>query len=104
MGHSDVSFRIKRGATFLINFDVALDGQPLDLTGWTITSQVRNRGQLVATLLATSPELGKLEVSGPSDDWPISVLQFDVRFVSDSGQTTYTESVVFEVEMPETQP
>lgn len=105
---SSPAFRIKRGATFEIPFKVKLGDDPEDIRAWTITSHVRhNTGtrELVAALnVVLGPEPDDLLITGPSDSWPIALLAWDVKLVTDSGQTTYTETVVFEVEAPETRP
>lgn len=99
-----VAFRIKRGATFLINFTATTEGQPLDLTGWTVTSSVRQRGNFVANNFVEIPDApaGEIIVSSPTDGWPLGQIEFDIRFVSDTDQVTYTESVSFELIEPET--
>ena len=95
----------KRGATF-IGSGVYKNAQslPVDLTGRTVTSQVRTRGgKLVGNLAVT---LGNQTLSPGSfvcraesaatGTWPLGTLLWDIRITGPEG-TTITETVEVEV-------
>lgn len=57
----------------------------IDITGWTIRSQVRQSGTLVSalTITVTNASGGLFTASATAattDDWPIDVLDCDVEF------------------------
>lgn len=87
---------IKQGCT--IQGDLAFtadDDTPIDLTGCTVTAQVRDAtGQWVADLPVTlQPVLGIGVVHIASTAaWPLGVLRCDVRVTTPLGDTVQTET------------
>lgn len=76
------------------------------LTGVTLTSQIRDGGNFVATLVITitNSAAGQFLVEFPTStlNWPIGLLYWDVRILI-NGIYTATRTKVFEVERAPTQ-
>ena len=99
--------RHKRDDTFGRLVTVTFDGEAFDLTGATITSQVRDRsGGLIddLTIEVTDAPAGKVEISSTdTSDWPLSdetnPLLCDIKVVdSDTNRTaTFEIHVVAQV-------
>jgi hypothetical protein len=91
------SIAFKRGSSFSARAAYTpVAGQPADLSGIIITSQVRTQpGALVDTLAVTvdADALG-FQVSAPAGtaSWPIGVLVWDLK-LSAPGAIAYTETV-----------
>ena len=91
-----------RGATFYLDIRI-----PLDLTGATVTSQVRaaTTAHLLTTLtpVVTDAESGRFTLSGPSDSWPSGTdVDWDVKITEASGRVVYSERQTFRVVEPVT--
>lgn len=86
----------KRGDTFLVEATLTNGGTPVDITGWTIRSQIRRNNQLIAalTVTITDAEAGKytLESSGSTSSWPVAQLRTDIEYTTDTGQIVSTET------------
>jgi hypothetical protein len=77
----------KKGDTFhAASTFLDANGAPKDTTGFTITSQVRTpAGRLVATLtVAITSGVGNFLVSGPTSNWPLGILHWDIQFLQGS--------------------
>lgn len=89
--------KFKRGNSFILACQYK--GGPI--TGWTIKSQLRKNGELVAELTVTivNDATGdfKLEYSGDTLIWPASSLSCDIRYTTDTGQVISTETFLIEV-------
>lgn len=104
--------RIKRGATFeaaCTHRDAA--GAAVNLTGWTLTSQVRTQGgrlvgDLTVTLADQVADPGSFTVraeAAATAAWPLDVLIWDIRFDAPTG-VVFTETVELEVLRQVTEP
>lgn len=93
-------FRIKRGDTFVVEATLAQDGQPQDMTGWSIRSQVRRGNRLVAELAVEYVDRAsgvfRLSVPEGTSDWPIDTLRSDIEYTMPGGQIASTETFEFE--------
>ena len=89
---------IKRGDTYLIEATLTDDlGDPVNITDWTIRSQIRNvRGDIVATLVIaiTNAALGTYTMSYAGDTalWPVATHRQDVEYVDQTGRVMSTET------------
>lgn len=102
------TFAHKRGDTF--DFDGTYtedDGTPINLTGITVSSQVRTpAGVLVSTAVVTKANqtTNPGEYSGVIANtaaWPVQKLEWDVQYVG--GPTDSTETVYLQVQRDVTQ-
>lgn len=83
-----VVYEFKRGDDFSIEMtltDPANSGSPVDITGWTITSQVRYARKLVSDLTVTilNASLGQFALTLSKTQtalWPIRKLKCDIQF------------------------
>lgn len=72
-------------------------GQPADLTGWTIASQLRaaNTGALIANfdcaLVDPVAQIFTHKAIG-TQDWPEGLAVLDVQFTSPNGETVSTDT------------
>lgn len=94
---------IKRGDSFVLSCTYKEDGEPVDLTVFTITSQVRDSsGVLVEEFTAelldqeTNPGVFTLTSADPSL-WPIDELACDIQFMK-NGVTRSTQTFLIPVE------
>ena len=90
----------KRGDSFvrqLAHFDGAA---MLDLTGWTISSQVRTQtGDIVATLTVSNRNdpAGTFVLSaGATTTWPVGTLHTDIQYTRPDGFITSTQTLVID--------
>lgn len=100
------TFDLKIGATLSFT-GIASDSSdvPIDLTGYTLTSQARDtRGTLVGTATISvsnqGTDPGEFTLSVPAtttDDWSEGTVLFDVRLESGGGVVDYTETVAIRV-------
>ena len=84
-----------QGATFNLNFTIATDGTPLDLTGYTFAMQVRRSTNSSSTLLnltsATMTSIGTVAVTvsaATMNDVPAGRWVYDIELTSSSGTVT----------------
>lgn len=99
-------FTLKRGAS--LDLTVAFeddDGQPLDLTGATLTAQIRDAADaLVATLapaITVGADAATIAVADTSA-WPLGMLRLDVRVVL-AGQTSFSDTISLNITRAVTQ-
>lgn len=103
---------IKRGDTFLVLGDVAINGVPEPITGWGIRSQVRDRKDvLLADVQVTVTDVGLGKYTLRHDDttaWPVGMNYCDVEYTTDAGQVISTETfeilVKKDITLPEVAP
>lgn len=97
----------KRGTSFGANVSYTpSEGQPADLSGFAISSEVRTpAGSLVATLAVTmAPDAMGFHVAAPEGTatWPLGKLAWDLRFERD-GAVAFSETVGLELTREVTQ-
>ncbi len=104
------SFTFKRGTTFALLMQATDDasGDPHDLTGATIASQLRDSlGNLVVELTCEpQPQLpGSVLLTSPSatDEWQLGLLSCDIKVTNPDGSIWDTETVVIHVVQQVTQ-
>ena len=98
----------KRGDTFNLN-GILQDkiGTPIDLTGYSISSQVRDGGWLVSTLdcSITGAASGKYNITKSHTDtqnWPDKDLKMDIQFTTASSKKISTETILLKDEKDQT--
>ena len=94
---------IKRGATLQYSAVVTNQGVPVNLTGWTITSQVRTaKGVLIATIAIAIPSqvgqnIGAFSLRTPTATWPLGTHAWDIAYSYSDGIggqiVSYTDTV-----------
>ena len=90
-------FEIKRGDQLSMDITrVDQNGDPINLTGVTITSQVKGPG-FVASLTVTAVNLaiGQFQLtaaSGATATWPMGRLSGDVKYVSGGGLVRHSKT------------
>ena len=93
-------FKIKRGDSFIVEAALTQNGEPQDLTGWSIRSQVRRGNKLVAELAVEYVDrpTGVYRLSAPEGtaEWPVGTLRSDIEYTMPSGQIASTETFEFE--------
>lgn len=92
---------IKRGATLSWLGSYTSAGLPVDLTNFTLTSQVRRTsGTLVADLVVEKvipATLGQFRLKATTAAWPVGRLRCDIRFADSlSGAVVYTSTFVID--------
>lgn len=83
-----VTYEFVRGDDFVIPMtltDPANNGTPVDITGWTLTSQVRYARKLISDLdvTITNAGIGQFTISLPHAQtalWPVRKLKCDIQF------------------------
>lgn len=83
-----VTYEFVRGDDFVIPMtltDPANNGNPVDITGWTIASQVRYARKLISDLnvTITNGAAGQFSISLPKEQtalWPVRKLKCDIQF------------------------
>ena len=97
------AIRIKRGETLLLECTVANpDGSPLDLTGWSIASQIRDgHDTLIATLTVDlyTPVAGQYRLTGATTGaWPQGLAHMDIAYTDAGGRALSTETLTIGIE------
>jgi len=97
----------KRGQVLDIASIWVENGQPVDLTGCTLTSSLRDADDnliedLVVTLLNQTTNKGRFVTAIDSTDWPLGRLKFDTRIEFLSGKVVNTPTVYIDVVEPPT--
>ena len=90
---------IKQGTSFSVSCVYKADGtNPTDLTGITITSQVRTyEGELVATLSPVeTTDIGEFTIYAETSAWPLGRLIWDIKYTTVSNKV-HTETVEIRV-------
>lgn len=96
----------KRGDTFQLELSVSNNGEAVNLTGWTIASQVRSKSKLISTLAVeyTDRVLGIYRLrDNNTSDWPLGMLVCDIKYTTDDGQIVHSETFEIEVQRGITQ-
>ncbi len=101
-------YSIKRGTPLALTLTLQQDdGTPVDLTGATLESQIRDQsGNLVASPLlnVTDAAAGGISYLANSDDtWPIGTVSTDVR-VTIGGVPFFSWTLLVDVQLPVTDP
>lgn len=100
----------KRGDSFVVDESGMLaDGVALDMTGWTIASQIRTQRSdtLVANLAVTwlNQDIGAYHLECvDTTAWPIGKLLWDIQFTDPDGYVTSTETVTINCIKDQTRP
>lgn len=97
---------IKQGDSFLLPLQIAVDGQPQDLTNWSVRSCVGSSSGILAELEVeyTDRVGGKILLKADTSTWALGTYYFDIRYTTDSDQVTTTASEEIVVIRPETPP
>jgi len=82
--------------TIIVN-DKPMKARVLDMTGWTVASQLRNKqtGELVADLVHawTDQATGKYSLTAlDTKGWPVGMLTWDVQFTAPDGFISSSET------------
>lgn len=96
------TYKLKRGSSFKIPTAVLKDvnKQPVNLTGYTVTSQVRDsKSNLVADvpLILSADGLSFSSSIVDTSNWPVQELYCDIRFEI-GGQVTSSDTFAIRVE------
>lgn len=89
------SFDFKRGDSFDIEGQVAVDGTVQDITNWGIRSHLRNGTTLIAALTVTKTDAtdGKYTLSvADTTAWPLRRLVCDIEYTRPDGKIASTET------------
>jgi hypothetical protein len=102
------SIAFKSGTSFVadVSFTPTVGG-PADLSGLTVTSQVRKGSTLVAELLVVKAvDNLSFTISAPlgTATWPVGQLLCDLRFAQVDGSVFYSESFEINTTKPVTLP
>jgi hypothetical protein len=98
---------VKRGSSLQLMLALSHDdGSAADLSGMTLSSQVRDsHDRLVATLtVVPSGQLGVASILQPTADWPTGVLRIDFRISSGDGVVLISDTKTILVEGAVTRP
>lgn len=85
---AEVTYQFVRGDDFVIPMTLTNpdnNGTPVDITGWTIASQVRYARKLISDLdvTITNAAQGEFSISLPKEQtaiWPVRKLKCDIQF------------------------
>lgn len=105
MACDDVIYEFTRGDDLEIAMrltDPADNDNPVDLTGWTIRSQVRYSGELVDELTITivSAGNGQFNLEKAATDtqaWPTRKLKCDIEFINALGKKVTSQMFFIDV-------
>lgn len=103
------TIEIKQGDTLELACRLQAGGEPVDITGWSIASQVRAPGgNLVHAFVAaiTAPALGEYRLPASAEQtatWPAGGLSMDIRYTDPSGRVMSTQTVPLQVQPAVTQ-
>lgn len=94
--------KFKRGDTFILECTV-----PVNLTGWTVRSQVRYGETLVDSLtfeiVSVGAESSQYKLTRDiTTDWPVGKLNCDIEYTTDQDQIISTETFFIECEKDST--
>lgn len=93
----------KRGDTFELNMTLENQGIAIDLTGWTIASQVRAGDDSLVddlTVTITDAAAGQVTVSATAaetEQWPTGQLDWDIEFTDPSGAVSSSDTITVTV-------
>lgn len=100
----------KRGNTFdftgTVEVQRVLEGELVDLTGWSATSHIRNQGgeqiaELTVEILDGPARLVRIFAPGTTDQWPLGCVQTDILFVSPPPESARVSTATSEFEITE---
>ena len=92
-----ITIPAKRGDTFKVRATARIAGVVVDLTGWTIRCQIRNKGELISTVTVVYVD----RVNGVYDLvvepvgtalWPPVLMLSDIEYTNPSGIVASTET------------
>lgn len=94
-----INFKI--GDTFSISGQLlsdAVGSPPINMTDYTLRSQIRNNGQVVQSLAASVTDAvnGAYSLTAtPAQTvlWPVGTSEMDIEFTSNTGAVTSTETI-----------
>ena len=92
---TDSTITIKKGATFAALCTYKVDGVPVSVATFTITSQIRtSAGDIVATLTAVKipANTGEFRFDQATSTWPIGSAFWDIKY-DDAGSVFLTETM-----------
>lgn len=100
--------RIKRGADLLLDCTVTgADGLPMDLTGWTIASEVRDMDDVLLGALTVelhTPAAGQYRLRYEATDaWPTGPARMDIAYTDAGGRALTSETLKLSIEREVTQ-
>lgn len=88
----------KRGDTFELTLTLENDGNAVDITNFTIASQIRQQDDVLVqalTVTKTDPTNGQFTLTSTdteTEGWPIANLEVDVEFIEDTGVVSSSET------------
>ena len=92
--------KIKRGDSFIFTNNQLLDtnNEPVDLTGWGVRSQIRDRSMsLVDELDVTISQFDYSIVKMNTESWPVVDLFWDVEYTAPDGTVFSSETITVKV-------
>ncbi len=98
------TFIHKRGDTFALASSVENEGVAVDITNWTIESQVRQVDDTLVqnlTVTVTDAANGLFTISATAletESWPVANLFCDIEFTEVSGEVNSTETFTISVQ------
>lgn len=90
---SGPAFCLKQGSSLVIRTEVSQDGEPVDITGWVIRSQVVQSGRVVAVLdveIEDGPKGIFRAEHLDTSTWPTTTLTFNFRYETPTGYVHIT--------------
>ena len=96
-------FSHKRGDTFELSASLENEGTPVDLTNFTITSQIRDKDDSLLqplTVTVTDAVNGEFTLSATAaetETWGVEQYQCDIEFVEGSGEVNSSETFTINV-------
>lgn len=89
---------VKQGSTFAMGCVAEdINGQPLNLTGYTIKCALKYLDKIIGTFEVTPINLvlGQYRLGGlDTAKWPVGNLKADIKYISPGHVTSYTETFV----------
>lgn len=98
-----VGITFKRTGTFKRRVRITLeDGSPQDITGWTISSQIKTTAYAAVSTLTVSDRVdasGQFVLTDTStSDWPLGLLHWDIKLTDADSVVRHTQTVTIKVE------
>ncbi len=99
----EVVYKFKPGSSLRIPMHLQQNSLGVDITGWTITSEVRYGSKLIAPLQVqmVTPSVGQFNLlASPSvtKDFPLKPLECDVMFTKTNGDVVHSPTFILDVE------
>lgn len=94
--------KLKRGDSFVFtnNQLIGDDGNPLDLNGWGIRSQIRNKSLvLVEELIVVVSQFDYSITADPlmSSSWPVGDLMWDIEYTTPDGVVFSSDTIIVKI-------